>query len=154
MKCKKISDAKWRSENSEIRKKVDAEWVKNNPDKVRATKKRWVKNNPEKKRRASKNWYKKNPELIRFYGHNYRVKKKGLGKLTKEIAKKLYFLQKGKCACCGKSLGKNFHLDHIMPIALEGANEDWNMQLLTQRCNQQKSAKHPIDFMQSRGFLL
>jgi 5-methylcytosine-specific restriction endonuclease McrA len=51
-------------------------------------------------------------------------------------------------------LGDNYHLDHITPITLGGSNTDDNMQLLRQRCNNQKYNKHPIDFMQSRGFLL
>jgi 5-methylcytosine-specific restriction endonuclease McrA len=51
-------------------------------------------------------------------------------------------------------LGDNYHLDHIVPLAIGGTNTDDNIQLLRQKCNQQKSAKHPIDFMQSRGFLL
>ena len=38
--------------------------------------------------------------------------------------------------------------------ALGGLNADSNMQLLRAECNLQKSAKHPVDFMQSRGFLL
>jgi 5-methylcytosine-specific restriction endonuclease McrA len=76
------------------------------------------------------------------------------GKLSPDLAERLYELQGGKCACCGKPLGEKYHLDHIMPLALGGANTDDNMQLLTARCNIQKSAKHPIDFMQERGFLL
>jgi 5-methylcytosine-specific restriction endonuclease McrA len=51
-------------------------------------------------------------------------------------------------------LGDNYHIDHIMPLALGGSNTDDNIQLLRQRCNNQKCAKHPVDFMQSRGFLL
>jgi len=51
-------------------------------------------------------------------------------------------------------LGDDFHMDHIMPIALGGSNTDDNMQLLRKECNLQKQAKHPIDFMQSRGLLL
>lgn len=56
--------------------------------------------------------------------------------------------------CCGLPLGDNYHIDHIMPLALGGSNTDDNIQLLRQRCNNQKCAKHPVDFMQSRGFLL
>ena len=60
----------------------------------------------------------------------------------------------GKCVCCGHPLSDNYHLDHIVPIALGGANEDWNIQLLRGECNLQKHAKHPVNFMQSKGFLL
>lgn len=35
-----------------------------------------------------------------------------------------------------------------------GTNTDDNIQLLRKLCNLQKSAKHPVDFMQQRGFLL
>jgi 5-methylcytosine-specific restriction endonuclease McrA len=45
-------------------------------------------------------------------------------------------------------------MDHIVPLISGGTNTDDNIQLMRSRCNQQKSAKHPIDFMQSRGFLL
>ena len=34
-----------------------------------------------------------------------------------------------------------------MPLALGGLNEDSNMQLLTARCNLQKSAAHPDEYM-------
>jgi 5-methylcytosine-specific restriction endonuclease McrA len=74
--------------------------------------------------------------------------------LSKDISQKLFKIQNGLCACCRKPLGDNFHLDHIMPMALGGSNTDDNIQLLRSRCNQQKHAKHPVDFMQERGFLL
>ena len=41
-----------------------------------------------------------------------------------------------------------------MPIALGGKNVDDNVQLLCAACNLSKQAKHPVDFMQQRGFLL
>lgn len=75
-------------------------------------------------------------------------------RLSKGLREKLMASQRGLCVCCGEILGENAHLDHIMPIALGGSNTDDNMQLLRQRCNNQKHAKHPVDFMQSRGFLL
>lgn len=100
-------------------------------------------------------WQKANPEKCRIQTHNRRAKVKAVGgTLSKDIYERLFKLQKGKCACCGKPLGSKGHLDHIMPIAMGGKNEDSNTQLLTQRCNNQKHAKHPVDFMQSRGFLL
>lgn len=45
-------------------------------------------------------------------------------------------------------------MDHIVPLALGGSNTDGNIQLLRATCNQQKHAKHPVVFMQERGFLL
>jgi len=51
-------------------------------------------------------------------------------------------------------LGNNFNLDHIIPLSLGGRNEDCNIQLLRASCNFRKGAKHPIVYMQERGFLL
>jgi len=71
------------------------------------------------------------------------------------LSEKLFVLQKGICACgCQQPLGRDYHLDHRMPLALGGTNTDDNVQLLTKLCNLQKGKKHPIDFMQSRGFLI
>lgn len=126
-----------------------------NPEKNRARAAAWQKANPEKNRASSAAWAKANPEARRICDQNYHAKKRSNGgKLSKGLSIKLFRLQKGKCACCKQPLGENFHLDHIMPVHLGGPNTDGNIQLLRQQCNQQKSGKHPVDFMQSRGFLL
>lgn len=62
--------------------------------------------------------------------------------------------QKWLCAICKKSIKKNFHADHIMPLYLGGKHEVGNIQLLCPTCNLRKSKKDPIVFMQSMGFLL
>jgi 5-methylcytosine-specific restriction endonuclease McrA len=62
--------------------------------------------------------------------------------------------QKWKCACCRQSVKRRYHVDHVMPLALGGSNHPHNLQILCPDCNLRKSAKHPIDFMQQRGFLL
>lgn len=97
---------------------------------------------------------KANPESNRNRWHKRRaLKANSCGTLSKGLAKKLFTLQKGKCPCCRKPLGNNYHMDHIMPLALGGENTDDNIQLLRSTCNLSKGAKHPVDFMQSRGFL-
>ena len=96
-----------------------------------------------------------NLEACRINSQNYKAKKRANGgTLSKGVSEKLFKLQQGKCPCCNELLGENYHLDHILPIHLGGPNIDSNMQLLRQVCNLQKSAQHPIDFMQGRGFLL
>ena len=154
--CKKASDAAWKAANTERRKAVDAAWVKNNPDKVGATKRRYVERHPDKRKESKAAWQAANKDRMLIHGQNRRAKVRALGgKLSFGLKDKLFRLQKGKCACCKASLLKKApHLDHIMPVALDGANTDDNMQLLCSTCNQSKNAKHPVDFMQSRGFLL
>ncbi len=98
---------------------------------------------------------KPNADLVRIYNQSRKARKNGDGgKLSKGIVKKLFALQLGKCPSCGCRLDKKSHLDHIVPLARGGRNEDSNMQLLHAICNLKKAAKHPVDFMQERGFLL
>lgn len=67
----------------------------------------------------------------------------------------LYRKQRGKCAVCREPVKlSKMQRDHIEPIALGGSSDITNIQLLCRPCNQSKHAKPPIDFMQSRGFLL
>lgn len=100
----------------------------------------------------------KNPDSGRRARHNYRANKLGNGgTLSKGLFDRLYKLQRGMCPVCKKELSNTkprSHMDHIMPLARGGANTDDNIQILCQSCNNQKHAKHPIDFMQSKGFLI
>lgn len=156
MVCKKASDGAWKLANVERRKAVDAEWVKNNPEKVRATKQRYAERHPEKRKASKAKWQIENADRMRIHGQNRRARTVAAGgKLSIGLAEKLFKLQRGRCACCHADLTKKKpHLDHVIPVALGGPNSDENMQLLCYSCNQSKCAKHPIDFMQSRGFLL
>lgn len=161
---------KWRAENQEKARSAVARWAENNRDKARAATKRWSIANPEKIKtsmakwklensdriKANKAaWQTKNLEVGRIYSHNRRARvAKNGGTLSVGLADLLFKLQKGKCPCCGLALGDNYHLDHKMPLALGGSNTDDNMQLLRSVCNLQKHTKHPVEFMQSKGFLL
>lgn len=142
------------AENLERERSRSASYYRNNTHKESLRKAESYKTNPQKYNFASAKWAKDNPLKVRVHIENRRAKARAAGgKLSRNIVVNLLKLQCGKCACCGRLLGDDFHLDHIMPLALGGANADSNMQLLRATCNQQKHAKHPIDFMQSRGFL-
>jgi 5-methylcytosine-specific restriction endonuclease McrA len=62
--------------------------------------------------------------------------------------------QKWRCAVCRVDLKQGKHLDHVIPLAAGGKHEIGNLQWLCPPCNGAKAAKHPIQFMQERGFLL
>jgi hypothetical protein len=162
--------AKWKAENPELEKKTRmdyaeknkgkkqkylAEYHKLNAQKKCAASKKWRIDNPEKYKETKTKYAKEKPEVGLNARRNRRARKRNAtGSLSKELAAKLFELQKGKCPCCTQPLGESYHLDHIVTLALGGSNTDDNIQLLRATCNLQKSAKHPIDFMQSRGFLL
>lgn len=77
-----------------------------------------------------------------------------IGRLPKGTVGRIGALQQWKCAICRVSVKDAYHVDHIMPLAKGGKHEAANIQILCPSCNVRKSAKHPVDFMQERGFLL
>ena len=76
------------------------------------------------------------------------------GSHTAMDIKTLFSLQRGKCAVCREGIKGCFQVDHILPLKLGGSNGKENLQILCPQCNKSKYTKHPIDFMQTRGFLL
>lgn len=136
----KARGAKYRAENVE-------------KEKARCAKYRAA--NPEKRKETSDKYRATHVEECRLIVHNRNARKRENGcTLTRGLTSRLFKLQRGKCPCCGKPLGKDYHIDHKKPLALGGQNVDSNIQLLRAICNMQKGAKDPVDFMQSRGFLL
>lgn len=166
----KVAIEDWRARNKEKVKQGCSEYYEKHRDYFRKYGADYYQKNKEKAsvygalryeanrevhKAKSSAWVKENPAAAKLIQANRRSRKKNAsGSLSKGLEDRLYALQKGKCACCRQPLGENYHLDHIMPLALGGTNTDDNIQLLRQRCNNQKHAKHPVDFMQSRGFLL
>lgn len=128
-----------------------AAWRSANPEKIKTQRAAWLSANPGYQ--ASHRAHNRESYITYKYRRRYRELKTG-GRLSKGLADKLFALQRGKCACCHKSLEDGYHMDHIMPLALGGPNEDTNIQLLCPFCNLSKSAKDPVEFMQQRGLLL
>lgn len=146
----------YRRENAEaIKAQRRAHYLRNKEEIIEKVK-IWAAANKDKVSAAHRAWGDANREQVRLISSSKRARKKGAtGKLTNGIAAKLMLLQKGQCACCRASLKKTgHHLDHINPLALGGAHDDSNVQLLCPPCNMSKHAKNPVDFMQSRGFLI
>ena len=79
--------------------------------------------------------------------------RKAKGIFTSEDVIALYHHQAGKCAVCKEELKNKYHVDHIMPLARGGSNWPENLQLLCPSCNLKKGAKHPLEFMVSKGIL-
>lgn len=155
----KVTAKKYYDQNKSKRVSAAYAWSRQNPDKFKTNMARWREKNHEYLKLKRREWEKKNPEKIKHmrtrgdHNRRFRLLANG-GNLSVGIIEKLLNAQKGKCACCGLSLNNGYHLDHIIPLALGGKNTDDNVQLLTPKCNLKKGAKHPIDYMQSKGLLL
>lgn len=145
----------WSDKNKDRVRKNAFEWRLRNKERARYLYKRWAFKNKDRRTELAREWRKINKDKCRIYVQNRLERKRnGIGKLSNSLAKKLYELQKGKCACCSKPLGGDFHMDHIVPLFLGGEHSDSNIQLLRSTCNLKKGAKHPIDYMQNLGFLI
>lgn len=179
--CHAASSAKYVANNKEKAAAASRAWKEKNRERVREYSARYAsehvdemkeyrKHNKHLLDAATKRHRELNPDSQRIATSNFRAahpekslidsrKRRGVlavrGRLSRNIVEKLQKLQRGKCACgCKQPLGDDYHLDHRMPLALGGTNTDDNIQLLRKSCNLQKSAKHPVDFAQQRGFLL
>jgi 5-methylcytosine-specific restriction endonuclease McrA len=162
--------AVWCSKNRNKLLAYDAHFRKTFPDKVKAKKAKYRSSNLEKVKAGIAAWKSENRERVKNLNAVWRAanphinkiksqKRRALskssgGSLSKGLVEKLIKLQQGKCPCCQQPLGDDYHLDHITPFARGGANTDDNIQLLRAGCNQKKHARDPIEFMQSRGFLI
>jgi len=133
-------NAAWKTENKVRVLELEAAYRERHPVRVRVSKKAW---------------YEKNKEQWKVYGNARRAREVGAeGSFTKEEVRELLEKQRGKCAVCRTDIRSKMHRDHIQPIAVGGTNYISNIQLLCPDCNFQKNAKDPVQFMQSRGFLL
>lgn len=142
---------KYRNENAARLKLAHAAYAAANNDRRRAKRAE----NAERINEQRRLRYPSIRDAWRNYESMRKAKKKGAeGRFTHEEVKRLFVLQDGKCTVCRCALGKVYHRDHIVPIALGGSNSIHNIQLLCVSCNTSKQHKHPVDFMQSRGFLL
>lgn len=168
--CLRQASAKYRSENQEkIRARKIKEYAANpekmkayqvayrlaNPQKIKAmTEAYYAKNAEVIKERAAK-WAANNPEKLRTGWANRRARKRNAeGSHTAEDIGRLKKMQRYKCAVCAVCIKDAHHVDHVIPLARGGSNWPSNLQLLCPPCNFSKQAKHPVDFMQERGFLL
>lgn len=126
-----------------------------NPDKENARSAAKYAADPSKAKGYSAAWAKANPEARRAHTRNRRaIKRNAEGIHTAADVRTLLTLQKCKCVVCKANIKYSYHVDHIQPLSRGGGNGKHDIQLLCPSCNLQKHAKHPIDFMQSKGFLI
>lgn len=164
--CVNIFQAEWRDKNKEKRKAIVDKYREANKEKCNAatklsqakhpsTKQKWNEKNIEKVREIKKQWSYAHDKQNKEIKANNKAKRRGAkGNFTALQINDLLIKQKYKCIICNIDISKKFHRDHIYPIVAGGSNDIFNIQLLCPACNAKKSGKHPIDFMQEKGFLL
>jgi 5-methylcytosine-specific restriction endonuclease McrA len=147
----------WNKNNVERAVDNRRQWRENNKDKARDLQKSWRTNNLERARKTSREYMKSRPDLAVKAGKARRTRKENgdlAMNIPKHIKARLVELQQGLCPCCGLPLGNNPHFDHVVALANGGQHSLSNLQLLRPECNMAKGIRDPIEYMQSKGFLL
>lgn len=162
---------KWRDKNRDYLIAAKKEYAQKNKEKVLESKKRYYQENKEKCLAASKAHKDKNSDRYRYLSRKWREENRDKVRLNNRKRKQkiknaegfhtvndileLLKKQKGRCAgCCDALDGKDYHVDHIQPIALGGSNWPSNLQLMCPFCNMSKGGRPPEEFYQKRGMLL
>lgn len=167
----KAARNKYVAANKERLRASAAHWAKKNRDKRRRSCRQWYERNAEQERQRGRAKRSRNIQGYRDYSVTYnrrnlerlaaiarnrraRVRQNGGTHTAADVAE-IFRVQGHKCAYCQADLaGKKRHVDHITPLAKGGSNDRRNLQILCVACNKSKSARDPIEFMQSKGKLL
>jgi 5-methylcytosine-specific restriction endonuclease McrA len=171
--CKPCHSARSRAYRAANRDAVLAkslEYRHNNAEKIKAKNRAYYEANKEKclaytraRNQADKDgynarlreWRRANKDKVNVWVRNRRAKLKQLsGSHSYADIQFLLTQQRGLCACCRVDIRKTFQVDHVIAVSAGGANDRSNLQLLCKPCNLKKRARDPVEFMQSRGFLL
>lgn len=94
-----------------------------------------------------------NPDKVREFSQRRSTREK-TGRLPRGTIKRIGEAQRWRCAICRVEIKAGYHVDHIVPLALDGTHIPANIQLLCPPCNLQKSSRDPIEHMRSLGRLL
>jgi 5-methylcytosine-specific restriction endonuclease McrA len=122
-------------------------WRADHPEKGAEANRKWRATHPEEAAETARKWLVAHLDKHAAKERNRRARKRGNGgSHTADDVQAQYDHQCGKCFWCGKRLGKSYHVDHVVPLALGGSNGPENIVVACAHCNKSKGAKHPMDF--------
>lgn len=128
-------------------------WRERNKEAHLAKRREWSRSDQGKE--SGRRWVALNREAVNLCNRVRNAMRRGMRrKVTVERVSALLQLQKCLCAVCRADLKFGYHIDHIHPISGGGNSDPLNLQLLCPTCNCSKGPKHPVDFMQRKGYLL
>jgi 5-methylcytosine-specific restriction endonuclease McrA len=91
-----------------------------------------------------KQWQQENPEKIRAHRHRRRAQRANSDKhFTSDDIELQRKGQADNCWWCGKPMGKDWTVDHVVPLAKGGTNWPENIVLAHKSCNSSKGTKTP-----------
>ena len=131
----------WRERNRERKAATIKAWYERNRERKAATDKAWRERNPERKAATIKAWRERNPELLRERERRKRAKYRNAQvTLTANEKAKLLVLERTRKEL-QKETGRDYHIDHILPLAHGGIHHPINLRILEGVENRSKNAK-------------
>jgi 5-methylcytosine-specific restriction endonuclease McrA len=136
----------WRDANPELVKELKKAAyhadVERSRQLARASRKRMLVNNPECLKAAQKRFKANNKDKVNADTHKRRARiKGGGGKYTRAAWQAILEHHNHTCPACG-ARNKKLTVDHVVPIAMGGANTADNIQPLCKSCNSRKHVRH------------
>jgi len=116
-------------------------WRERNRERETAKYKAWYERNRERKAATTRAWYERNPELVREKDRRRRAKKKNAQvHLTANEKAKLIVLERTRSEL-QRETGREYHIDHILPLAHGGLHHPVNLRILESTENISKHDK-------------
>lgn len=143
--CQHEDNKRWRENTPEYYqgwKEGNKKWRENNSEKLKESYKKWYEENFEKRKEYIKKWNENNPEKRKAIKSRRRARTHGNGgSYTAEQLQECINFFNGCCAYTGEVLAKEYHIDHIKPLANGGTNFIHNLVPATPKANLSKGAK-------------
>ena len=160
----KADALRWASENRSASNAAKRAWAQRYPERMKAAQDSWSSRNIEERKKTIRDYNQKNalhlyqkaqkwralhPENVRAAAMRRRalVAKAG-GNISAEQIKNLLEEHGYCCVYCG---GPYQALDHVIPLSRGGGGGIENLRPSCQRCNSQKHAKTPQEWLLKRG---
>lgn len=148
----------YRAKNRERRNDQAHQWHDNHREHEAEYAKRYRVETRERRAQVWRKWYDANKgsaiERAKAATLVRRARKRNSGGVyTPEDVRAQYTRQRGKCYWCGKKVGKQFHVDHIIPLSRGGSNWPDNLVIACPHCNLSKGSKLPHEWEQSGRLL-
>jgi len=133
--------AKWRVENPERAKERRAREYANNAMKAKADTAAYHASHPEKKKEDDARYHARHPEKARAHAQTRRARL--LGQWVEDVDHLVVWdRDNGICDICKELADPNdWHLDHIVPLALGGEHSYANTAVSHPTCNRRKGAR-------------
>ncbi len=114
----------------------------------------YTKTHVEQINQHTRNYHRTHVKEILLLNRNREIRRKGAqGTYTAQDIQKQYANQKGKCYYCHIKMGRDYHVDHVIPLSRGGSNDPSNLVLACPHCNLSKNSKLPHEWYEGGRLL-